>query len=59
MRREIQAIQDEYSRLTGVSVWICRPNHEKVTNRSLAMDFFGDENEDFYEFIDKYVKNSN
>lgn len=57
MGKELQDVQNEYSRMTGISVWVCRSNHERVTERSLAMDFFGDENEDFFEFVDKYVKN--
>jgi len=57
MSEELQNVQDEYSKLSGISVWICYPNHKKLTQKSLAMDFFGDENEDFFEFIDRYVKN--
>lgn len=57
MSKELQDIQDEYSKLSGVSVWVCYPNHNKITKRSIDTDFFAEDNEEFFEFIDKYVKN--
>lgn len=54
--QNIQALQNEYASYTDISFWVCEPNHIRMTERSLNVDFFGEENEEFLEFIDEYVK---
>ena len=53
--QNIQALQNEYASYTDISFWVCEPNHIRMTERSLNVDFFGEENEEFLEFIDEYV----
>lgn len=60
MDKIIQKVQNEYANISGISFWVCTPNHKRITERSLTMDFFDDQSENFFEYIDEYVrKNSN
>ena len=52
----LQDVQDEYSKISGISLWICSSIFENLTEKSLTADFLGEDNKMLINEIDSYAR---
>ncbi len=53
---EIQIVQNEFSEVEEVSLWIYNKDHVIVSDMSLTKEFLGDDGKEAVDFIDEFLK---